>query len=114
MAYANENRREHKRIPWEDEVLVRRFDEEMGLRTAHARDIGEGGLGFVSGEAYEIGDFLDLLLRIGGVAMVFQGRVTNEHVNRTGEHEMGVNFVRLEPESREALLWALERGLPRN
>lgn len=107
MNPAMEERRKYRRIPVQNDVMVRRL-EDQERKVSKSKILGMGGLMFTSAEPYGVGTFLDLFVVIGGGVHQMHARVANERRISLGEYEIGVEFLHLGIHAAQALHWILE------
>jgi len=101
MAYLQKRR--FPRVPINRPSLVRVLDPEPFQRPfedfTSTRVLGPGGCMFLSPEPVGFGSLMELLIALGERVVRADSRVVYE-IERGGEHEVGVEFLRMSPADR--------------
>lgn len=95
--------RRFPRVPAENAVLVRRLGAEGPEVMAKTRTVSSGGCTFVHQELLGVGTSVELLISLPGRVIKAHGRIVWENERASGEVEVGVEFLRINPEDRRAL-----------
>lgn len=102
--------RRFTRIPSRHAVLVKRLDPgHTAEELAKTEVLGLGGCMFVSEEPLGVGSLLEVLISVGGRVLKTVSRVVYERPHSQGKWEVGVEFIVIPEEDREALAVTLER-----
>ncbi len=95
--------RHFPRVPVENAVLVRTLGAEGPEVMAMTRTVSSGGCMFVYQERVGVGTSVELLISLPGRVIKAQGRIVWENERASGEVEVGVEFLRINPEDRRVL-----------
>jgi c-di-GMP-binding flagellar brake protein YcgR len=95
--------RRFPRIPAENAVLVRIAGTQAPEVLATTRTVSAGGCMFVQRQTLGVGTAVELLISLPGRVIKAQGRVVWENERASGAFEVGVEFLRINPEDRRIL-----------
>ena len=97
-------KRRYPRVPIDRPSLVRVLDPEPFQRPfedfTRTRVLGSGGCMFVSPEPVGFGSLMEMLIALGERVVRVDSRVVYERERGRGEHEVGVEFLRMSPADR--------------
>jgi len=104
-----EEHRRFPRIPAHATVLVESLDPEGPEGLARTRSVSRGGCGFLSPAPLERNTPLRILFSVGSEVAKARGRVVYCVPTEDGKgHEVGVEFVQIDPGDESVLLRLLE------
>lgn len=96
--------RRFPRVPTHHAVFVRRLDPEHPAEGfAKTEVVGLGGCMFLSDEPLGPGSILKVLISVEGTVLETTARVVYELPHPEDKVEVGVEFLQISPEAREAL-----------
>jgi len=95
--------RRFPRIKAEHAVMVRLLGTSAFEEFARTRVIGAGGCMFVSEESLGFGSLMELSIAMRGRVVKTDSRVVYEIRRSASEHQVGVEFLRINPADREYL-----------
>src|SRR5271169_224058 len=93
MPESPKSQRRFPRIPSEHALLVKRAGDESSEALVKTRVLGGGGCMFVHDASLGVGSVVDLLISLPRQVLKARARVVYEIPNRTGDVEVGVEFV---------------------
>ena len=102
MPQSPAERRRYPRFPLDTALLLKVGSNGPEVR-AQTLEISAGGCKLVHESSVGVGSIVDLLISAGGLPIRALGRVIYEQPLRGARFQVGVEFLRLDPEDREAL-----------
>ena len=97
-------KRRYPRVPIDRPSLARVLDPEPFQRPfedfTRTRVLGSGGCMFLSPEPVGFGSLMELHIALGERVVRADSRVVYEREHGQGEHEVGVEFLRMSPADR--------------
>lgn len=103
MDESHDKRRRFPRIHSENLVLVKKSGLDALEGLGKTEQMGLGGCKFLHPESLGVGSLLDLTLSVRGRLFMSRARVVYETPSEEGFSEVGVEFLALTDEDREAL-----------
>ena len=95
--------RRFPRIPSENALLVKKVDDAASESLAKTRVIGGGGCMFTHESSFGVGSTVELLISLPQRVLKAQARVVYELPIKPSGVEVGVEFLNVGPEDRQAL-----------
>ncbi len=95
--------RRFPRIPSELPVRLRILGERRPEALARTRIISPGGCMLVSDHSIGFGSLMEVTISCEGQMLSADGRVAWEKRKSPGEHEVGIEFLRITPRDRAVL-----------
>lgn len=103
MLLSQRNNRRFPRIRAEHAVRLRILGERRPEALSLTRVIGLGGCMLVSDHSIGFGSLMELTISLDGRVLRADGRVAWERRKASNEHEVGIEFLRLNRADRAAL-----------
>ena len=94
--------RRYGRAPAEHQVRIRVRSDRQPDRVSRTRVIGPGGCMLVSDNPLGPDSLLELMISLDGYLLLTEARVAWEKPG-PGEHDVGIEFLRIHPKDRELL-----------
>lgn len=108
--------KEHRRFPRiaaQATLLVESLDPDGPESLGRTRSVSRGGVGFLSPAPLAENTGLRILISVGSQVVKARGRVVYCELAGDGRgHEIGVEFVQIDPQDEEAFLRLLETRSP--
>ncbi len=98
-----EERRRFPRIKSHHALLVKQLGEGDCEELSKTQLLGEGGLSFMSREAFEPGSVIELVVTLFRNVVRATGRVAYARPSEGGQLEIGVEFLQIAKADREKL-----------
>lgn len=103
MPRSNPERRRFPRFPSDDALLLKKVGDDGPEVPARTLEISAGGCKLVHDTPVGVGCRVELVISAGGRSIRALGRVIYELPLRSARFQVGVAFLRVAPEDREAL-----------
>ena len=102
--------RRYDRAPAEHQVRIRVRSDRQPDRVSRTRIISPGGCMLVSEDPLGPGSLLELIISLDDHLLLTEARVAWEKPG-PGEHQVGIEFLRIHPKDRELLTRLVARKL---